>query len=223
MKKKNMNSITEMVFLLDRSGSMGGLESDTIGGFNGMIAKQKQEEGEAFVTTVLFDHETKTLHDRVPLAEIRPLTDADYTVRGSTALLDAVGETVEHIRSIHKYIRPEDVPAHTVVVITTDGLENASTRYRYREIKKMIEAQKEQGWEFIFIGANMDAPEFAEEIGIGRERAATYCADAGGTATVFSAMCAPLAALRKGGTLHEAWAESAAAIEDDCAKRKPKK
>ena len=216
MKKeqKAMNQITEMVFILDRSGSMSGLESDTIGGFNGMITKQKKEEGEAFVTTILFDDVTETLHDRIPLTDIRPLTDKDYTVRGCTALLDAIGETVEHIRSIHKYARPEDVPAHTICVITTDGMENASRKFNYREVKKLIGQQKECGWEFLFIGANIDAAEVAEQVGIDRENTANYCADSVGTATVFSALAEPLTALRNGRKAGRCWAKK---IEADLA------
>lgn len=215
MKKKN--NLTELVFILDRSGSMAGLESDTIGGFNGMISRQKQEAGAAFVTTVLFDNVTERLHDRVPLAEIAPLTDRDYTVRGCTALLDAVGETIEHIRSIHRYARPEDVPAHTVFVITTDGMENASRKYSYRSVKKLIGQQKEAGWEFLFIGANIDAAEVAEQVGIERENTANYCADAAGTATVFSALAAPLTAIRNGMAHDRKWAEE---IEADLESRR---
>ena len=218
MKKQNAkNNVTEMVFILDRSGSMAGLESDTIGGFNGMIAKQKKEEGEAFVTTVLIDNVTEMLHDRKPLAEVAPMTDRDYTVRGCTALLDAVGETVEHIRSIHKYARPEDVPAHTVFVITTDGMENASRKYSYQAVKKLIGQQKECGWEFLFIGANIDAAEVAEQVGIARENTANYCADSAGTATVFGALAAPLMAVRNGRKLDRAWAEE---IEADLSEAK---
>ena len=133
------NNITEIVFILDRSGSMGGLESDTIGGFNSMLRKQKKEEGEAFVSTVLlFDHESVVLHDRLPIAQVPEMTDRDYTVRGCTALLDTIGDAVHHIKNIHKYARPEDVPEHTMFVITTDGMENASRRYSSSDIKKLI-------------------------------------------------------------------------------------
>ena len=148
------NNITEIVFILDRSGSMGGLESDTIGGFNSMLRKQKKEEGEAFVSTVLFDHESVVLHDRLPIAQVPEMTDRDYTVRGCTALLDTIGDAVHHIKNIHKYARPEDVPEHTMFVITTDGMENASRRYSSSDIKKLIGKQKKHGWEFLFIGAN---------------------------------------------------------------------
>ena len=163
-EKHEKNNITELVFILDRSGSMGGLESDTIGGFNSMIEKQKRESGTAYVTTILFDHEIERLHDRLPLEEVRPMTGEDYTVRGCTALLDALGDTILHIADIHKYARKEDVPDNTVFVITTDGMENASRRYGSREIKKLIEKQKKRcGWEFLFIGANIDAVETARK------------------------------------------------------------
>ncbi|MBR6776502.1 MAG: VWA domain-containing protein, partial [Clostridia bacterium] len=162
MKK---NNLTELVFILDRSGSMAGLESDTIGGFNAMIQKQKNEEGDAYVSTVLFDTVTEVLHDRVPLADVPQMTDSDYVVRGCTALIDAIGGAIHHIGNIHKYARPEDVPAHTMFIITTDGMENASKRFSSDEVKKMIETRKKQGWEFLFIGANIDAVETAARFG----------------------------------------------------------
>ena len=151
------NNLTEMVFILDRSGSMCGLEGDTIGGFNSMIDNQKKQEGEALVTTVLFDNEYELLHDRVKLSEIKKMTDKEYYVRGCTALLDAVGRTISHISMIRKYIRKEDIPQNTIIAITTDGMENASHEYNYEQIKKMIEEKKKDGWEFLFIGANIDA------------------------------------------------------------------
>lgn len=181
--------MTEIVFILDRSGSMSGLESDTIGGFNAMIEKQRAEtEDDAVVSTVLFDHESIVLHDRVPLADIKPLTRKDYEVRGSTALLDAVGDAVKHIRNIHKYAREEDRPQKTLFIITTDGMENSSVKFSYEEIKETIERQKELGWEFIFLGANIDAAEVAEHIGIDARRAVNYHADHMGTAHVFGAV-----------------------------------
>lgn len=211
------NNTTEMVFILDRSGSMAGLESDTIGGFNGMIEKQKKEEGAAFVTTILFDDQYEVLHDRIPLAEVKALTDKDYTVRGCTALLDAVGRTIEHISSIHKYARPEDIPAHTIFVITTDGMENASHKFSYNEVKKLIEAKKELGWEFLFIGANIDAAAEAARIGISRENAANYAADSIGTGTVFAAVSNNLGFVRKHGKNCDHWQ---AEIEEDLRRRK---
>lgn len=216
--KKNNNNITELVFLLDRSGSMAGLESDTIGGFNGMIEKQKKEgEGTVYVSTVLFDHESEVLHDRVPLDRIEPLTDRDYNVRGCTALLDAVGRAICHIRNIHKYARPEDVPAHTMFIITTDGLENASREFDYKKLKKMIEAQKEEGWEFLFIGANIDAIGEAAKVGISADRAVNYHSDSAGTAAVFRALAAPITAMRANKAVRSDWC---CEIQEDNARRK---
>ena len=184
-----MKNLTELVFILDRSGSMAGLESDTIGGFNSMIKKQQTEtEGNALVSTILFDHESIVLHDRVELNDVKPLTQKDYEVRGTTALLDAIGDSIKHIRNIHKYARQEDRPQKTLFVITTDGMENASYKFNYREIKELITKQKEQGWEFIFLGANIDAVEVASHIGIDARRAVNYHADSKGIAQGFSAI-----------------------------------
>lgn len=184
-----MNYLTEIVFILDRSGSMAGLESDTIGGFNSMIKKQQKElEDNALVSTILFDHESIVLHDRVPLAEIKPLTEKDYEVRGTTALLDAIGDALKHIKNVHKYAREEDRPQKTLFVITTDGMENASVKFSYRDIKRLIAKQKELGWEFIFLGANIDAVEVAGHIGIDARRAVNYHADSRGTQEVFGAI-----------------------------------
>ncbi len=169
------NNITELVFILDRSGSMGGFESDTIGGFNAAIQKQKEKDGFVYVSTVLFDNDNEVLHDRMDIREIAPMTGEDYTVGGCTALLDAIGDAVRHIGNIHRYARPEDVPEHTVFIITTDGMENASRRYSSEEIKTVIKRQTEKyGWEFIFLAANIDAVETAEKIGIRKERAANF-------------------------------------------------
>ena len=174
--------MTELVFILDRSGSMSGLEGDTIGGFNSMIGKQKREPGECLVSTVLFDNFSQVIHDRVPLERVPKLTEKEYFVRGCTALLDAVGGAVHHIGTIHKYARPEDRPEKTMFVITTDGLENASLRYDYSKVKHMIERQKEEyGWEFIFLGANIDAAQEAARFGIGADRAVRYQSDQEGT------------------------------------------
>ena len=163
-----MKHTTELVFILDRSGSMSGLETDTIGGFNSMIAKQKKEAGEALVSTVLFDNESVVIHDRLPLEDVPPMTEKEYFTLGCTALLDAVGGAIHHIGNIHKYARSEDVPEHTLFVITTDGMENASRRYSTRRVKEMIQRQKEKyGWEFLFLGANIDAVETAGHLGIG--------------------------------------------------------
>ncbi len=188
--------LAELVFILDRSGSMAGLESDTIGGFNSMLARQKKEEGEANVTTVLFDDEAETLHDRFPIAAVQPLTDKDYFVRGCTALLDAVGSTVKKIENVQKRL-PDDMKAEKVIfVITTDGLENASREYTAGTVKKMIEAHQEEGWQFIFMGANMDAVEEAGRIGIRRSHAVTYCNDSEGVAMNYEAAGCALSGIR---------------------------
>ena len=184
--KKNL---TEMVFILDRSGSMQGLEGDTIGGFNAMLEKQKAQAGEAFVSTVLFDDESSVLQDRVDIQKVAPMTHRDYFVGGCTALLDAVGEAIRHIANVHKYAREEDVPEKTVFVITTDGMENASRKYTYEKVKKMISLQQEKyGWEFLFLGANIDAAREAARFGIREDRAANYHADSKGTAVIYEAM-----------------------------------
>ena len=184
--KKNL---TELVFILDRSGSMAGLEGDTIGGFNAMIEKQKREPGEALVSTVLFDNETEVIHDRVDIQKILPMTRNEYYVRGSTALLDAVGSAIHHIGNVHKYAREEDRPEKTLFVITTDGMENASRKYSYEKLKAMIQRQKEKyGWEFIFLGANIDAAKEAARFGIREECAVNYNADSRGTAVLYEAV-----------------------------------
>ena len=186
MKERIRNNVTELVFILDRSGSMSGLEADTIGGFNAMIEKQKKQKGECYVSTVLFDGVSEVLHDRVRLSEIKPMTDKDYTVRGCTALLDALGGAIHHIGNVHKYARPEDVPENTMFVITTDGMENASRKYSSEKVKAMIEHEKQKyGWEFLFIGANIDAGETAARYGIGADRAVNYNADKKGTNIVY--------------------------------------
>ena len=175
--------MTELVFILDRSGSMSGLERDTIGGFNSMIEKQKKEEGEALVSTVLFDHESAVIHDRLPLDRVPLMTDKEYFTRGSTALLDALGGAIHHIGNVHKYARREDVPEKTLFIITTDGYENSSSRYDYEKVRKMIERQKEKhGWEFLFLGANIDAAAEAKRFGISADRAVNYKCDEAGTA-----------------------------------------
>lgn len=207
------NNLTELVFILDRSGSMSGLESDTIGGFNAMIDKQRRQKGECLVSTVLFDNVSEVLHDRVKLSEIKKMTADDYTVRGCTALIDAIGRAIHHIGNIHKYARPEDVPEHTMFVIMTDGLENASHLYSSDEVKKMVKHEKEKyGWEFLFIGANIDSVETARGFGIGADRAANYHADHRGTGVVFDAVAETACTLREGRPLAASWSE---AIDED--------
>ena len=202
------NNITELVFILDRSGSMAGLESDTIGGFNSMIQKQKKEDGECFVSTVLFDNESEVLHDRIKLDDVPEMTDDDYIVRGCTALIDAIGDAIHHIGNIHKYARPEDVPENTMFVITTDGMENASHRYNSEEVKKMIERQKEEfGWEFLFIGANIDAVETAARYGIGSDRAVNYNSDSKGTEILYASVTNAVSRVRARMSLGADWCE----------------
>ena len=206
--KNNENNLTELVFILDRSSSMSGLESDTIGGFNAMIEKQKKEAGECFVSTVLFDNESTVLHDRLPLEEIRALTARDYQVGGCTALIDAIGGAIHHIGNIHKYARKEDVPAHTMFVIMTDGMENASRRYSSDEVKRKIERQKEKyGWEFLFIGANIDAVETAKHYGIAPNRAVNYHADQDGTRVVYEAVSEAVCNLRASKAVSDDWSD----------------
>lgn len=202
---------TELVFILDRSGSMGGLESDTIGGFNGMIARQKAEQNEANVTTVLFDDNVEIIHDRFPIESIAPLTEEEYFVRGCTALLDAVGETVEKVDRIQAHL-PEAARAKRVIfVITTDGLENSSERYTYDQIERMIRARKENGWEFLFLGANIDAAREAERIGIARNRSVTYENDAEGVAINFKVLTRALSNILQAPSIDDSfdddWAE----------------
>ena len=189
--------MTELVFILDRSGSMSGLEKDTIGGFNSMLEKQRKEPGGAVVSTVLFDNEIEVIHDRVAITEVPNLTDDEYFVRGCTALLDAVGSSIHHIGNVHKYARKEDVPEKTLFVITTDGMENASHRYSYDKVRSMIERQKERyGWEFIFLGANIDAAAEAEKFGIDESMAANYLCDEAGTALNYEVISEAITSLR---------------------------
>lgn len=204
------NGITELVFILDRSGSMAGLEGDTIGGFNAMLEKQKGQSGECWVSTVLFDHETLVLHDRLPLEQVEPMTERDYQVRGSTALLDAVGGAIRHIGNIHRYARPEDVPENTLFIITTDGMENASRRYDAAGVRRMIgEKKARNGWEFIFMGANIDAVTTARRFGIDPARAVNYRADQRGTRKVYDAMDRAVCQIRKSGGLNDDWRRDA--------------
>ena len=201
--KKNL---TEIVFILDRRGSMAGLEGDTIGGFNAMIDKQKKEHGEAFVSTVLFDNESVVIHDRVDIQKIEPMTDRDYYVRGCTALLDAVGGAIHHIGNVHKYAREEDRPEKTLFVITTDGMENASRQYSYERLKAMIERQKEKyGWEFIFLGANIDAAKEAASFGIDSDHSANYHADRKGTSVIYEAMSEAVCSVRASRPVSKEW------------------
>ena len=210
-------NLTEIVFILDRSGSMSGLEADTIGGFNSMIEKQKKTEGEALISTVLFDNTSEVIHDRVSVQNIKPMTDEDYTVRGCTALLDAIGGAIHHIGNVHKYARAEDVPEHTMFVITTDGMENASRKYDSEKVKKMIERQKEKnGWEFLFLGANIDAVETARHFGISEDRAVNYHSDSEGTQLNYEVVSEAICAVRCSAPLSADWKKR---IDEDYEKR----
>ncbi len=216
--KNNENNLTELVFILDRSGSMSGLESDTIGGFNAMIDKQKKQDGACLVSTVLFDNQSTVLHDRLPLAQVPQMSARDYQVGGCTALIDAIGDAIHHIGNVHKYARAEDVPAHTLFVIMTDGMENASRRYSSDEVKRKIERQKEKyGWEFLFIGANIDAVETAQRYGIDENRAANYHADRDGTRVVYEAVSEALCTVRANAPLSDGWTKK---IDRDFKSRK---
>ena len=208
--------LTELVFILDRSGSMSGLEADTIGGFNSMLEKQKKQEGEALVSTVLFDSECEVLHDRVDIAKIEKLTEKDYYVRGCTALLDAVGGAIHHISNVHKYAREEDVPEHTMFIITTDGMENASREYSAEAVRKLISKKKEQGWEFLFLGANIDAVSTASRFGIDRDHAVKFRNDSRGIAVNYEAVSDAVCCMRAGGKVGAKWKAS---IEADYAER----
>ena len=212
------HSLTELVFILDRSGSMAGLESDTIGGFNAMIARQKETEGKTLVSTVLFSDESTVIHDRVPLEKIEPMTSRQYAVGGCTALIDAIGGAIHHIGNVHKYARPEDRPDHTLFVITTDGMENASHRYTSDQVKAMVRRQKEKyGWEFLFLGANIDAVETAARYGIGADRAVNYHNDPVGQAVNYAAVSAAVCSFRAGKALNPDWKKD---IEEDYRSRK---
>jgi len=221
MGKTKENGTTELVFILDKSGSMSGLEMDTIGGFNSMIEKQKQIPGRVYVSTVLFNHENVVVHDRVELSRVKPMTRNDYMVGGCTALLDAVGGAIHHIGNIHKYARPEDVPAHTMFVITTDGMENASRKYDLIRVKAMIERQKQKyGWEFLFMGANIDAIETARSFGIDANRAVNYHADGLGTRNVYEAVAMAAYNMRECRELDDDWKEN---VEHDYQSRQSRR
>lgn len=210
-------NLTEIVFIIDRSGSMSGLEQDTIGGFNSMIKQQKNAEGEALISTILFDNVSEVLHDRINVKDIQPLSDHDYMVRGCTALLDAIGGAIHHIGNIHKYARREDIPEHTMFVITTDGMENASRYYSSNRVKQMIERQKiKYGWEFLFLGANIDAVETAGLFGIDEDRAVNYQCDSEGTALNYEVINEAISAVRCSAPLGSNWKKR---IDEDFKKR----
>ncbi len=211
--KNTKNNITELVFILDCSGSMAGFEADTLGGFNSLIEKQRREIGTCLVTTVLFSNRSARIHDRIPLSEVAPLTDKEYSAYGCTALYDAVGSTIRHISHIHKYARPEDVPDKTVFVITTDGMENASKYYSGEKVRSMVGHEKEKyGWEFIFLGADMDAVGAAADIGIPPERSARFNKTARSNASMYDCVCDAVSAVRCDAPISAGW--SAGIIDD---------
>ena len=210
-------NLTEIVFLLDRSGSMSGLEADTIGGFNSMLEKQKKEPGEAVLSAVLFDHECEVVYDRVDIRKAEPMTEKQYYTRGCTALLDAIGGAVRHIATAHRYARDEDRPGKTIFIITTDGMENSSRRWSYREVRELVEHEKEKyGWEFLFLGANMDAISAAERVGISADRAVRYEHDSIGTALNFEVVSDAVCAVRCDAPLAPGWKDE---IDRDFCKR----
>ena len=221
--------LTELVMILDRSGSMRGLEADTIGGFNGMIEKQKKEDGEAYVSVILFDDRAEVLYDRAPIGDVNLITEKEYYVRGCTALLDTVGNALHHISTVHKYARPEDVPEKTLFMIITDGMENASRTYTYDKVRRMIERRKEKyNWEVLFIGANIDAIGEAARFGIDATRAANYVHDSEGTQLNFRALSDAVSGVRKAGSAKEMSAmldrdEAMAPIREDYRKRQGKR
>lgn len=215
--------LTEVVFILDRSGSMSGLEADTIGGFNSMISKQKKEDGEAVISTVLFDDQQEVVYDRQPVKMVEPMTDRQYYVRGCTALLDAIGGAIHHIGNVHKYAREEDRPEKTMFIITTDGMENASRFYTYDRVKYMVERQKEKyGWEFLFLGANIDVISVAARFGINADRAINYECDQVGTSLNYQVMSETITAVRRAKNkedLDQAVCKCTAPIREDYERR----
>ena len=200
------NNITEIVCILDRSGSMAGLEGDVIGGFNSTLREQKDKEGRAYISTVLFSNQSEVLHDRVPIEEVEELGRGDYRVFGVTALYDAIGDAIRHISNVHKYIRPEDVPEKTVFVITTDGMENASRRYSRNDLKGMIEKKQAEGWEFVFLAANIDADRAARDIGIAEDHTASFSACPTGVQDCYMMMSEAISTVRRRSSIRsEEW------------------
>ena len=217
MAEEKTNGQTELVFILDRSGSMSGLESDTIGGFNGMLTQHRSEGGDVLVSTVLFDHENEVIHDRVRIADVPALTSKEYYTRGCTALLDAMGDAIHHIKNVHKYARPEDRPARTMFIITTDGMENSSTRYTADQVRAMVKQQEEAGWEFVFLGANIDAVQVAGGLGIRAENAVEFACDAAGVRENFASLSHMTCAFAATGTVVPTWSRK---ISEHLAKQK---
>ncbi|MBQ3665750.1 MAG: hypothetical protein II919_06560 [Lachnospiraceae bacterium] len=223
--KNSKKGITEIVFILDRSGSMSGLEADTIGGYNSMIEKQKKEEGDAIITTVLFDDQVEKIHDRVSLENVSKITDKEYFVRGCTALLDAIGQSIHYISGKQKEVPKEERPEKTLFIITTDGMENSSKEYSYEKVKHMVEKKKKKhGWEFLFLGANIDAVKVAGQFGISADRAVNYECDSAGTQLNFNVLSKAVSRVRSckaepmamTAVLNDGWKEE---IENDYQER----
>lgn len=213
-------AFNEIVFVLDRSGSMSGLEKDTIGGYKSFLNQQKQSGTKAIISTVLFDHEIQILHDRLPISDIKELTAKDYQPRGCTALLDAVGGSVSHIHKLHKNLAAADRPSKTIIVIITDGYENSSKNYTYKKVKDMLSKRQEKdGWEFVFLGANIDAAAEAESFGISRKRAVNYKADSEGTLKNFEMLSAAMVCFDEGADFDEAFEEKRALVDEDVKRR----
>lgn len=213
------NDLTELVFIIDKSGSMNGLETDTIGGFNSLIEKQKKEKGDALVTTILFNQNSFILHDRACLNEVNKMKRSDYVAKGCTALLDAIGMTITRLTKKHNELKDEFIPKKTIVVIITDGMENASIEYDYESVKRLIDKQKELGWEFIFLGANIDVCKEASKFGIDKDNAVRYCCDSKGVDLNYSALADAICEVRKEGKLNKNWR---CKIDNDYKKREKK-
>ena len=208
---------TELVFILDMSGSMEHLTDDTIGGFNSILKEQADKGGEVLVTTYVFNNDARMLHDRLPIEQVSPMTRRDYRASGCTALLDAIGDAIHHIGNVHKYARPEDVPEKTLFVITTDGYENASHKYGADEIRAKIKRQQDKyGWEFLFLGANIDAIETARNFGIDEDRAANFVNDKSGIGVMYEAQCCLMSDIRHNRKNSRQWK---AKVDADYAKR----
>ena len=195
--------LTEVVFILDKSGSMSGREDDVIGGFNSTLKKQKKQKGECLISTVLFNDTSEVIHDRESISKIRNMTEDDFQTSGCTALIDALGDSIKYIKKVHKVIRKEDVPAHTLFIITTDGYENASHKYTSEEVKKMISKQQEKGWEFIYLAANIDAVETGKAFGFKKENMHNYLSDKLGNEALYDSVGEAICTVRRNVMLKE--------------------
>lgn len=209
---------TELVFILDRSGSMSGLEEDTIGGYNALLKKQRDTAGTCIVSTVLFNHRAVVLHDRLDIVKVDSISEMDYSVGGSTALLDAIGRSINFIRKVHNHLPDDEIPEKTLFVITTDGMENSSEYYDFKQIKMMIETQKERkDWEFIFLGANIDSIDVARRFGIHADRTANYHSDKEGTKLNYDVLSDAIIEMRMKKSMKADWKTR---IDDDYKNRK---